>query len=381
MGTAIASFEPGKVPRIIYNTRLPFSIVEKIDSVKLQTGMNTLLDEALGQMVKFLASPKGNEKITKNISSVLVTFSSPWFISKTKHIQVTKDKPFLITKAFFENLINDEEDIFEKELLGDLPQHEKSFNIIEKNIVHIKINGYDIHSAVGKKAKNLDAFLCLSVIGSSVAKQVNDLILKHTHVTGDKIMMHTFPLVSFSVVRDMYPTFSDFILMDITGEVTDLTLVKSNVITETVSFPSGRNFIVRQISKAFDVSPEIALSTLHMCVDGKADDDMVNKMQELLNTVEKEWSIYMEDAITSISKDAVLPSRVYITSDKDVSSIFINFLQLSKTDNTYAFRKNIDVVYVDHQSLEKLYKSESMFSGDEFMAILAIFYSKFMRHR
>jgi hypothetical protein len=355
IGAGLVVFSKNKIPKSIYNVRLPFSILEKIDASKLESGMGLLLDDVLGNMSKF---------IPPNLSSVLVTFSSPWFISKTKHIHTEQDKPFVVTKGFFEQIVKKEEDAFKKELT------DQAFTVVERNIVHTKVNGYSVQNSVGKKAKSFDAFLCMSVIGDSIVEKVHSLVSRYMHIRKERVVLHTFPLVSFSVVRDLYPNVMDFLLMDITSEVTDLTLVRGDVIIDTVSYPSGRNFIVRQVAKAFDVSAEIAVSLLHMCTEGKADVAVLTKMQELLVSVEKEWSVYMEDALISLSKEVVLPSRVYVTVESDVAPIFIKF-----------FKKNIDVVYISHDLLSGLYQNNIKSPPDEFLAILSIFYTKIMQHR
>src|SRR3989338_7170883 len=230
---AIVLFTKNKIPRFIFTGEVPFSIPLQPSAPELSADM-----KILDYLIK-----NGLSKMTfaKKIEKVLVTFSSPWFALKTKHINLVQQNYFLITKDFLDDIIEKEKKVFEKLLSGeDSPN--KSFEIVEKSIVHTKINGYEMSNSLGRKTKNFDAYLCLSVVGKSTIDIVHNAILKNSHIPADMVSINTFPVVSFIVVRDIFSANSDFIIMDITGEVTDLTLVEDNVVIKSISMPSGRNF-------------------------------------------------------------------------------------------------------------------------------------------
>ena len=316
----------------------------------------------------------------KKIEKVLVTFSSPWFALKTKHINLVQQNYFLITKDFLDDIIEKEKKVFEKLLSGeDSPN--KSFEIVEKSIVHTKINGYEMSNSLGRKTKNFDAYLCLSVVGKSTIDIVHNAILKNSHIPADMVSIHTFPVVSFIVVRDIFSANSDFIIMDITGEVTDLTLVEDNVVIKSISMPSGRNFIIRQIAKKLDLSAEIAESNLHLYAEGKLDEKTKIQIQTILLDVEKEWSIYLESAIQEFSSQKNIPSTVYLTVDSDVAPIYKDFLSLVKTDSTAEFRKNMNLIHINKETLSHFYETQMEVEVNEFMAILAVFYNKLFQDK
>ena len=104
-------------------------------------------------------------------------------------------------------------------------------------------------------------------------------------------------------------------------------------------------------------------------------------MQEILLNIEKEWAVYFENAILELSPEMSMPSRVYITADSDIVSLYIDFLKLAKTDATSLFRKNMDLVQINQEILKPYYKNESVTQVDEFVALLAIFYNKIMRNQ
>lgn len=381
IGGAFISTDSGKVPRIIYNVRLPFIVVDKPDTLNLVSGMDILLDGVLNILIKNGFKQEYWKNREKKLTSALITFSSPWFQLKTKQIDILRDESFFITEEFLDDIIKKEEKIFEKELSGGSDNTKSnSFKIIEKSIIHAKINGYTINNVIGKKTKKFDAFICMSLIPENIEDKVQSAILKYVNIQKEKIIMHSFPMVSFSTIRDLFIENSDFIIMDVTGEITDLSLVRDSAIVQTVSFPSGRNFIIRQIAKTFDVQTEIAESMLHIYLSNKANSSVSGSIENILTNIEKEWSIHFERALRELSKEMVLPKKVYITSDSDVAKFYVDFLKLSKTDSTFEFRKNIDITHVNHDTLSHLCQSNARALPDEFIEILAIFYNKILKN-
>ncbi len=375
---ALVLFGNGAKPALLYSARLPLTVNDKSDSAKLISSMTASLGEVLlSIMKKGLLVPYFKTK-PKNVSAVLVSFSSPWFASRAKNLHLAQDTPFIITKKFLDSVVAAEEKAFEEDLQNGEYENlfDKNIQILENTIIHTKINGYPIEECVGKKTKTLDTSLFMSVASKSIINIISDQIFKNTHIHKNKIYFHTFPLISFSVIRDLFPATSNFLVLDITSETTDMTLVSDNAIAKVLSFPSGRNFIIRQISKSFGVSAEIAESYLHAYNSKKTDDETNLRIDSALSDVEKEWSIYFEDAFAELSKDSVLPPRAYITTDPDVASLYSHFLKLPKLDSTSLFRKSVEVIHISAGILSAVYKDDPHFPPDEFVAMIAAFYNK-----
>ncbi len=372
---SLVLFEDKKVPVFLHTISQDFVIVEKLNSVKLFENMIKSLDLVLTKIMKDGFNHKYWKSNSKKLDGVTLSFSSPWFMPKTKHIEIVKEKAFVISESFVDEVISKEEKIFESEIINSNGQ-EDSFEVIEKTIVHIKVNGYILNQTFGHRTNTFDAYLCMSIVSSGVIHKINELILKHTHIPKEKITAHTFPVVSFAVLRDLYQNHSNFLIIDTTSEVTDVTLVQNEIITETASFPSGRNFVIRQIVKGFGVSSEIAESTFSLYTLGKLDTETNKKMEAVLVGVEKEWSIYFQKAISEVAKEGTLPNRIYLTCDSDVANLYTSFLKLPKADETATLRKNVDIVHLNNTILAQLYKNDSVTVPNEFIVTLAVFCNK-----
>lgn len=376
--SSLVAFDGENIPKFLCSYATPFVISERPDASRLIESLMATLDAQMTVMMKNCFNHKYWQGKRNKINSALVSFSSPWFVFKTKHILITNEKDFIISESFLNEVTNKEETLFKTELSNNT---EDQFEIIEKSLIHTKINGYSLNSIIGKKTKNLEAFLCLSALDKGILERVFNTVSRYSHIPNQNILVHTFPLVSFAVVRDNFETSGEFIVMDVTGDVTDLTLVQNSVIMQTVSMPSGRNFLIRQICRTFDVSAEIAESMLHMFNTDRMEDDGKLKMEELLTLVEKEWAIYFENALLELSPTLSLPTNVYLMSESDVAKIYQEFLKLQKLDATSMFRKNIKVKIIDENALATFIENQSTSKIDEFSGVLALFYKKLINTR
>jgi hypothetical protein len=339
--------------------------------------MSNTLDKSVLDAVKKGFAHNYFKDNSKKIENVFISFSSPWFMPKTKHVDIIKDKSFAVTESFVSDLIKKEEEQFKEEIKNEHDGNlNDTFEVVEKSIVHIKVNGYVLKNIIGHRTNSLDAYLCMSIISGGVLEKVMTIVMKHTHISREDILVHTFPLISFTVLRDIVSSNQDFIILDATSEVTDITLVKGDVIVNTASIPTGKNFIIRQVAKKFNVTVEIAESTLSLFAAEKLDTDTVSKMEEIMTEVEKEWAIYLEKALIDLSPEMSLPNKLYITSDAESAKIYTHFIKLPKADITASFRKNVEVVHVDDKMLSGHYKNDSLSQPNEFVIILSVFYQK-----
>jgi hypothetical protein len=364
-------------PKILYSIRAHFPLSEKPDAARLIHNTNSLLDPLLETLMKNGFTSEYWKKHKKIVDFALVTFSSPWFVSKTKRISILEENPFTVTKAFIENIVQNEEAIFKKELVKeDRRETTETFSIIEKSVLHTKINGYTLDNPIGKKTKRFEAFLFMSLVAETIEKEITSRILKHTHILKNHILLHTFPLITFSAIRDMFPSVPDFLVMDITGEITEITLVRDNTIVETLSFPFGRNSIIRHIAKKLNLSPEIASSTFNMYMAKKTEGAVAEKLENIFIDLEKEWSVYFEDVLVDFSPTLTLPINIYMTVDADIAPVIVDFIKLPKTDVTAVFRKNVHVVHLEDEVFSTLYEGESRLEKNERVSLMALFFKK-----
>jgi cell division ATPase FtsA len=369
VAVALALYSDNEKPKILYTIRKSFNIFDIPDDQKTVENMFSLLEEIFKKILE--------DKIVKrnNFSNVLVSFSSPWAITRTRIVNISQDRAFIITKQFIDEVISKEEVIFIKELKEITTENVdvNSAVVLDKIMVSSKLNGYVLENNIGNKTKIFDASICFSAINKNLATNVISIINKYFGVSEERISMHSFSLISFFVIKDIFIMDKNFIVMDITGDTTELTLVEDGVLTKCIYFPSGKNFIIRQIAKKLNISNEISESMFHVYSMEKINEEERTKIFEVLANIEKEWSVYLEDALLDLSQNKALPSKIFLTVDNDVATFYTDCIKLSKNDSISSFRKNANVIHINNEIISHIYNTDSRMINDEFIGLLTIF--------
>lgn len=371
--SSVVVFKNDELPRFIYNITNSYEIQDKVDSVHLVESLISILDFQLNKLSKEAFNHKYWIKKKKRLFGAEISFSSPWFVLKTKHLFITHEKEFIISSSFLEDVILKEEEAFKYELY---PKNPNLFQVVEKNILHTKIKGYDQTDIVNKKTNNLEAYLSMSAIDSMLLDKILNIILKYTHIPREELRFNTFPIVSSAVIRDFFTTSGDFIIFDISGDVMDITLVQESVIKKTVSVPCGKNNILRRMAKDFNVSVEIAESMFNMFNSDKSTEEINKKIEDQLVSIGEEWSIHFKNALLELSPNLSLPTNVFLMADSNVSHIYSKFIKSPVEDETSVFRKLSKVTIVDNEMVSKFFKNETTEKITEFSVLISIFYKK-----
>ena len=248
--------------------------------------------------------------------------------------------------------------------------------VIEKSIVHTKINGYSVVDIMNKRTRSLEAYVYVSAISKLVDDAVMGVISKNTHLGREDVMIHSFPLVLFSSIRDFSSSDANFLIINISSEVTDIVLVRDQIIESTTSFSFGKNTIIRELSKQFKVSLEIAESQLSMYLSEKTDASVSNSMQNILVELEKEWSTHLTSALLVVSPNSNYPKKTFLFVKKNISPIFLKLLESGSEGSIPTFRKNIQIIEIDESIFKDEYEAVAKIQVDIALIALAVFHNK-----
>ncbi len=201
--------------------------------------------------------------------AVLCVFSSPWFVSQTKIINIEREKPFKVDRDFFEKLLKAERKNHE----GKRP--------IENEIIKTEINGHYAEFPLEKTAGAAKVYIYEGLVIEEVVAEMEKEILKKF---GDvKPVFKTFPLLSFCVLNDFFNSREGFVLVDVRGEITDISIVRNNCLDETISFYRGRNSTLRKIAAEFRTFPREASSRLQTYLKGHSSKDDAEKIKKIIS--------------------------------------------------------------------------------------------------
>jgi len=221
----------GDVPEIVFSKRirLPWSKVrneEKTGELILKS-----LNELLGIVLKEGATAlhlDEHKLESKKIKRVLCVVSSPWCVSKTSSLTYKGEKSLEITPKIMESILTQDES---RE--ANVTVDNKDYRLIEKKVLRVKLNGYVTLNYLNKKATNIEVSVFEGRILEEFMIKVEKIL---SRLINADVVFHSYTLSSLAVVQDLFPQTKNYVLTEITGGRTDVTLIEDGLIKRTESF-------------------------------------------------------------------------------------------------------------------------------------------------
>jgi len=296
-------------------------------------------------------------------------FLSPWFLSQTKVVNIKKEKAFEITNDFFNTLMKCEKEDF------------KNKDKIEHEIVRTELNGYCTKLPIGKIAKTVKLYIYMSWGIGNVKEKIEERVLKNF---GDiPLSFGTFPLVAFHVLSSIVNVQEGLILVDIGGETTDISLIRRGCLEETISFPRGKNFLLRKIASGFKTFPEEANSILQTYLRGHSFKNNTEKISQIIERVRNDWSNFFELAIKNISEKSPLPQKLFLISDEIIGKWFIKCVEEERFSRFTFLGKPFSPKIISSDEFLSFFEFNSIRrsanQSDIFLILETIFVNKFLK--
>ncbi len=368
IGGAFVSIDSSRLPEIIFTTRRDIPFQEKLNFERFLTSMTKTLEEM------FAVMQKAGGGVT--VQHAFCILASPWYASQTRLVRYNQPQPFVVTPNGLEKLIQKEIELFRESKLfahskvGNVPP-----DIMESKNIQMKLNGYEVSDPFGKKASTLEVALYISMIPANIHESINQSITKFWNLRS--VHFSSFSYTAFDTIRDMFVDESCFLFVDISGEVTDISLVKDGVLLESISFPAGKNMLIRSIAKEMQTTVVAAASEMNLYLENKSSREHAKQIEQIMRDETKEWKIFFEDALSQLAVEFPIPRPIFYTADDNVSKWFesaireANFTRFSEEDGQFFVRS------LGNQFLDKFVSVIEPDSRDPFLAIETIFANKF----
>ena len=326
VGGGVFDRTPEGKARLLYTAREPIVFQQKLTGENLTLAMRRSLDTVLLHLEKYgVGHLRSDREHIYEVCSVTVVVSSPWHASETRLLKLKFDKPTPITKVVIEELVNNEEKSFEKRAEG-ASEGGGGFEVLEQKIIEMRLNGYPTARPYDKLASELEVRVFGSIITPEIFKLIKTLVGKRFPV--DRFEFHTFSLTAFASIRDLFPAVNHFLIVQIGGEVTDITIVKKDVILETVSFPVGHNEMLRSLERICQNHPHCTLEALiALNREGGAETRDQKRVVAALADMKAIWLKHFNDAIANFSEETFLPKTVFLLEDDRYAHLFEKFLK------------------------------------------------------
>ncbi len=311
---SVAHIELGSgMPLVTGVTTAAISIAAQPSMAELEKNMLAAVAEALAAMQnKHLGSP----------DSVQVCLASPWYASQVRLAKLTRTTQFTVTKSILDDMVARELKAFTEVEVKNNSNPSDPLRAIESRTIAVRLNGYDTREPIGHVVSELELSLFLAVASDKLLNGIEDVI---EHVFPKRrVTFVSFLSTTYLVARTLLPHEDEYLLIDAGGEVTDVSLVREGALFQTISFPQGRNAVVRRLADALNRSKEEAASMWKLSEEGKLDGTVAQAAAFALKEARREWLEAFSKALFTISNDLSIPHTILITVDSDTSSWFIS---------------------------------------------------------
>lgn len=365
---ALFYMQKSGIPRIITSIREPILLEDKVDINRFFSLTIKALDTVTEKIYKKgLGAP----------SKIFCIFSSPWHVSQTRIISLEKNSSFVFTSKLADSLIQKEVGLLKDEYLKKYPHIGNSLRLIELKNIKISLNGYETLNPLNKKIKQLEMTVFISMSEEEVCKKIEESIGKRFHFR--EIKFSTFTMASFTVIRDLYAHKENFLLINVGGEITDISMIKNNTLRESTSFPLGINFMIRNIAASMNCSLSEAKSLVSLFKDGHAADTTVSTMEPLIKKLKSEWLVSFQSSLANLSSDISIPALVYITIDKDLADFFAEIIKTEQFNQYTLTEAKFQIFFLNIENLHSIavVDKDAMFNA--FLTIDSVYINRFLK--
>lgn len=349
-------------PRIVKIIKLPHLITPTVDFARLEgyikNEVKTLSKSILGEKVR--------------IHEVHVVLSSPWYFSQTRLVEITRDASFLFTKHILTESIEEEKKLFMEYAAKRFALFEASYTLLEVSLMKVLLNGYEVHSFLNKHAREVVLAFYMSVSSKDFIEKFSNFL--EMEFNPQNIVFHSTPFVFYSFLKQFWAYDKEkghavdegVILIDIGGEVTDVTIIRKGIIEETFSFGKGVHFIIRRVAGALHMNPEDAKALISAWTRKEIVDTRHGRIEAIFKKALEEWAVLFQKTLEVASRNKFLPNLLVCTGEGADFIQFKEVLQGDRWKEYIAYAKFFEVKILSPSTLrDYLRYEENMFTREE----------------
>lgn len=307
VGGALVLRRKKAVPLILHTTRVDFSTRPELTEARLRRDMLDAIDSVCLEIQKrTLAVPE----------KVFCVLSTPWSHGEVRKIKHADKKEFRFSEKLAQKLILAETQNFKKTWSG-------LQDLLDRKITRIALNGYPTENPHGKKARNFEIDVYMSLADKELVGKIEEKI----HKTFKARLAFTSQMFAdFVVVRDAFELANDFIILNLGEEVTEVSILKDDYLVGTAFFPSGRAGIMRFVAKEISMSMHETKSLFSLHLGGLLDEKVNERFISAVAAAGRVWTEELKKVLFGLVPNRHLPHNIFLISDQKTENWLATYL-------------------------------------------------------
>lgn len=359
--TAIISSNPDNPhPEIIWSKR-EHSPLRKINSItdSAKSVMTSLMNALMaldGEGRKVFKEKTGHNKLP----FLQVTIAAPWSYTATKTISYQHNEDFEITDTLVNELLRTAQQKVQEEMLENEKVHELGLRVVAKTTMQLVANGYPIIVTGKQKAQTLKVIEASAVAQEYLTEAIEDA--QNKILPGTELSQFSFMLPFYFVMRDLEKSFSEYCLVDITYEATEIGIVRDGVLNYCTHTPYGSFSLARDLAEALSIPLEEAFGYLNNEDISEFLTAHSAEKQKSAKVVIEAFQVRLAELFKETGDSLAIPKRIYLHGNLDTEPFFNKRVKNAANEAT---NMQHAVYNVTKEVLTKTYTSEEINSLSE----------------
>jgi hypothetical protein len=258
------------------------------------------------------------------IETLQISISAPWAYTISKIVEYESETPFTVTGSLINSLV----DKANEETLAVIRESENELNsgltIMTRATTDITGNGYHTLSPIGQTASVITLTQVSAVSQTLMTAAVDDL--KARMFPKADLERYSTMLIFHSTIRGIYPEMTEYCLVDLTYEATELAIIRDGVLHYTTHTHIGINTLVRNLALRLDTPEADAASVLKRAYDADTLDVLSDKERRTIEALFTEYQTALEELFHETGDSLSIPKVLFLHSSYQHERFYDNYI-------------------------------------------------------
>ncbi len=285
-----------------------------------------LLIEGEGQKALHQAHPGAK------MSSVQVSITAPWSYTITKVINYSEEKPFIVTAPLLQRLMQ----VAEKKVTDELKENELAsdlgLTIMTRATTDIQANDYKTADPIGKTTETLTLTQVSAVAQDYLTSAISDLQKKV--LPKATLERYSFMLMFHCITRDIHTEMTEYCLIDITNEATEIGVVRDGILRYCTHTTAGQSTIARDIATALDIPLDEAHAFLREPYYSHAMESLGTAKKSAIEKILMEYRDAVTNLLHETGDSLSIPKTILLHGGQQTEAFFTTQIEAAAKNAT-----------------------------------------------
>ncbi len=248
------------------------------------------------------------------------SITAPWSYTISKVINYSEAQPFTVTNVLLKKLLTAAEKKVTEELRENEVATDLGLTIMTRATTDIQANGYKTVNPVGQEVMSLT----LTQVSAVAQKYLTDAILElqQKMLPQTTLELYSFMLIFHCIIRDLHQGTSEYCLIDVTFEATEIGIVDGGILRYCTHTATGSNSIITAIATELNIPLAEAEAFLKEPYHTHAMGELNEQKRQAVNQLFKNYQATITKLFHEIGSSLSIPKTLWLHGGEQMEDFF-----------------------------------------------------------